>query len=116
MFRSPLKPSSGGPWPYFATLLNWNVDLHLLERVSVCGCMSVYSVCVCVWGGGYLSGLDYVMECAGGRVERRVCLYLCMKLSGKRFATGWMVRGSNPGGGKGFYLFQNQPRPALEIT
>ena len=30
MFRSPLKPSSGGPWPYFATLLNWNVDLHLL--------------------------------------------------------------------------------------
>jgi hypothetical protein len=30
MFRSSLKPSSGGPWPYFATLLNWNVDLHLL--------------------------------------------------------------------------------------
>jgi hypothetical protein len=30
MFRSPLKPSSGGPWPYLATLLNWNVDLHLL--------------------------------------------------------------------------------------
>jgi hypothetical protein len=30
MFRSPLKPSSGGPWPYFAKLLNWNVDLHLL--------------------------------------------------------------------------------------
>jgi len=30
MFRSPLKPSSGGPWPYFARLLNWNVDLHLL--------------------------------------------------------------------------------------
>ena len=30
MFRSPLKPSSGGPWPYFATLLNGNVDLHLL--------------------------------------------------------------------------------------
>jgi hypothetical protein len=28
MFRSPLKPFSGGPWPYFATLLNWNVDLH----------------------------------------------------------------------------------------
>jgi len=28
MFRSPLKPSSGGPWPYFARLLNWNVDLH----------------------------------------------------------------------------------------
>ena len=27
MFRSPLKPSSGGPWPYFAMLLNWNVDL-----------------------------------------------------------------------------------------
>ena len=21
MFRSPLKPSSGGPWPYFARLL-----------------------------------------------------------------------------------------------
>jgi len=30
MFRSPLKPSSGGPWLYFAVLLNWNVDLHLL--------------------------------------------------------------------------------------
>jgi len=30
MFRSPLKPSSGGPWPYFARLLNWNVDLHSL--------------------------------------------------------------------------------------
>ena len=40
MFRSPLKPSSGGPWPYFATLLNWNV----VTRVSVCGCMSVHSV------------------------------------------------------------------------
>jgi len=24
MFRFPLKPSSGGPWPYFAMLLNWN--------------------------------------------------------------------------------------------
>jgi hypothetical protein len=30
MFQSPLKPSSGGPWPYFFWLLNWNVDLHLL--------------------------------------------------------------------------------------
>jgi len=30
IFRSPLKPSTGGPWPYFATLLNWNADLHLL--------------------------------------------------------------------------------------
>jgi hypothetical protein len=30
MFRSPLKPPSEGPWPYFAMLLNWNVDLHLL--------------------------------------------------------------------------------------
>jgi len=30
MFRSTLKPSSGDPWPYIATLLNWNVDLHLL--------------------------------------------------------------------------------------
>jgi len=53
MFRSPLKPSSGGPWPYFATLLNWNVDLHLLKGVSVCGCMSIHSVCVCV--GTYLA-------------------------------------------------------------
>ena len=34
MFRSPLKPSSGGPWPYFVKLLNWNVDLHLLLRVG----------------------------------------------------------------------------------
>jgi hypothetical protein len=30
MFRSSLKPSSKSPWPYFARLLNWNVDLHLL--------------------------------------------------------------------------------------
>jgi hypothetical protein len=30
IFRSPLKPSSGGPWPSFARLLNSNVDLHLL--------------------------------------------------------------------------------------
>jgi len=30
MFRSPLKTSSGGPWLYFAKLLKWNVDLHLL--------------------------------------------------------------------------------------
>jgi len=30
MFQSPLKPSSGGPWPYFAMLLHWNTDLHLL--------------------------------------------------------------------------------------
>jgi len=30
MFWSSLKPSSGGPWLYFTTLLNWNVDLHLL--------------------------------------------------------------------------------------
>jgi len=30
MFWSPLKPSSGDPWPNFPTLLNWNVYLHLL--------------------------------------------------------------------------------------
>jgi hypothetical protein len=30
MFRSPFKPFSVGPWPYFVRLLNWNVDLHLL--------------------------------------------------------------------------------------
>ena len=28
-------------------------------------------VCVCVCVFGYLSGRDYVIECAGGRVERR---------------------------------------------
>jgi hypothetical protein len=32
MFRSPLKPSSGGPWRYFARLLNWNVDLHVNQH------------------------------------------------------------------------------------
>ena len=48
MFWSPLKPSSKGPWPYFARLLNWNVDLHLLQTLSLCGCMSINSVCVCV--------------------------------------------------------------------
>ena len=52
MFQSPLKPSSGGPWPYFARLLNWNVDLHSSQRVSVCGCMSIHSICACV--GTYL--------------------------------------------------------------
>jgi hypothetical protein len=30
IFRSPLKPSSGGPRSYFVRLLNWNVDLHSL--------------------------------------------------------------------------------------
>jgi hypothetical protein len=58
MFRSALKPSSGCPWPYFARLLNSNVDLHLLYRVSLYGCMSVHTVChcvcVCVGGGTYL--------------------------------------------------------------
>jgi len=58
MFRSPLKPSSGGPWPYFATLLNWNVDLHLLQK-SVGMWLYVnsfrLSVCVC----GFLFGRDY---------------------------------------------------------
>jgi hypothetical protein len=49
MFGFPLKPSSGGPWPYFARLLNWKVDLHSWWRVSVCGCMSFRSVCVCVY-------------------------------------------------------------------
>jgi len=29
MFRSNLKPSSGGPWPYFVRLLHWNVNLHV---------------------------------------------------------------------------------------
>ena len=62
MFWSPLKPSSGGPWLYFATLLNWNADLHSLWRVSVCGCMSIHSICVCVCVCGYLFGRDYVMD------------------------------------------------------
>jgi hypothetical protein len=48
MFRSPMKPSSGGTWPYFATLMYWNIDLHLFKRMSVCGCMSVHLVGVCV--------------------------------------------------------------------
>ena len=30
IFRCPLKPFSGGPWPYFARLLNWKVVLHSL--------------------------------------------------------------------------------------
>jgi hypothetical protein len=30
-----------------------------------------FPVCVCVCVCGYLSGRDYVMECAGGRVESR---------------------------------------------
>ena len=42
MFRSALKPSSGGPWPYFARLLNWNVDLHLLWRVVVAHLIKKY--------------------------------------------------------------------------
>jgi hypothetical protein len=35
MFRSPLKLSSGGPWPYFAMLLNWNVGTYLVETMSM---------------------------------------------------------------------------------
>jgi len=58
VFRSSLKPSSGDPWPYYARLLNWNVDLHLLKRVSVYGCMSIHSVCVCVFVGTYMSRPD----------------------------------------------------------
>jgi hypothetical protein len=72
MFRSRLKQTSGGPWPYFATLLNRNVDLHLFKRVSVCGCMSVHlvrvrvrvRVCVCACSCArvcvYLSGLEQI--------------------------------------------------------
>jgi len=59
MFLSPLKPSSGGPWPYFARLLNWNVDLHVIYKdcryVAVCqliiACACVRA-CACVCGGG----------------------------------------------------------------
>jgi hypothetical protein len=36
MFWSPLKSSSGGPWPYFARLLNWNVDLHTDTLYNKC--------------------------------------------------------------------------------
>jgi hypothetical protein len=36
---------------------------------SVCLCVCLVCVCVCVYVCGYLPGRDYVMECAGGRVE-----------------------------------------------
>jgi len=57
MFRSPLKPSSGGPRLYFARLLNWNVDLHSLKKcpyVAVCRFILCVCVCVCVCVGTYL--------------------------------------------------------------
>jgi len=68
MFRSPLKPSSGGPWQYFARLLNlecWFTfviksvcmwlyfsSFHLCVCLCVCVCMCV-CVCVCVCVCGY---------------------------------------------------------------
>ena len=36
MFWSPLKPSPGGPWPYFATLLKWNVNPLKPELNPIC--------------------------------------------------------------------------------
>jgi len=65
MFRSPLKPSSGGSMAIlrYVTELE-SVDLHSLQRVSVCGRMLINSVararvCVCVCGGGYIFGLEH---------------------------------------------------------
>ena len=53
MFRSPLKPSSGGPSPYFARLLNWNVDLHFfIKSVGMWLYVNSFRLCVCV--GTYL--------------------------------------------------------------
>jgi hypothetical protein len=74
MFRSPLKPSSGGPWPYFAMLLNWNVDYICYRECRyvavcyfipcVCVCVCVWCVCVCVCLSvcvcGYQSGREYL--------------------------------------------------------
>ena len=37
MLRSPLKPSSGGPWLYFARLLNWNVVTLEFSNVAKYG-------------------------------------------------------------------------------
>jgi hypothetical protein len=39
MFRSPLKPSSGGSWSYFATLPNWNLLIYI--RYKVCRFVAV---------------------------------------------------------------------------
>jgi hypothetical protein len=39
MFRSPLKPSSGDPWPYFAKLLNWNLLIYI--RYKECRFLAV---------------------------------------------------------------------------
>jgi hypothetical protein len=60
MFQSPLKPSSGGPWPYFTALLSWNLSIyiHYKECRFVALCQFIPSVCVC----GYLSGQNYVVE------------------------------------------------------
>jgi len=66
MFRSPLKPSSGGPLSYFARLLNWNLLIYICYKecryVAVCqvipsGCVCV---CVCVCGGGGGGGTSLV--------------------------------------------------------
>jgi hypothetical protein len=52
MFRSPLKPFSVGPWPYFATLLNWNLLIYICYKKCryVAVCQFIPSVCVGVCG------------------------------------------------------------------
>jgi hypothetical protein len=103
MFRSPLKPSSGGPWQYFARLLNWNVDLNGIKSVGMwlyassfrpsvrpCVCVRARAyvcarvrVCVCVrtYVRTYLSGRDYVMECHVGvfTICKSISLQLYLK-------------------------------------
>ena len=53
MFRSHLKPSSVGPWPYFATLLNWNLLIYIRHNwcrfVAVCQFIPSVCVCVCIY-------------------------------------------------------------------
>ena len=88
MFRSPLKPSSGGPWPYFATLLNCNVDLHLLSRVSVCGWLAVWLYVssfrniknVGMWLAGWLTGWLYVSSFRN--IKYKECRYVAGWLAG----------------------------------
>jgi hypothetical protein len=54
-------------WEYYFSLRPFCVWCVGVLCGSVCVCVWVCFVCVCVCG--YLSGRDYVMECAGGRVE-----------------------------------------------
>jgi len=60
MFRSILRPSSGGSWTvlYAFTKLR-SVDARSLQICALCGRMSLPSVCVCIWSTWLGETLSY---------------------------------------------------------